>query len=170
MLHHDVVPNAATVYEWRLNLKTGAVIEGECAGLKHYNDAEMPQMHPLFEGKKPKYIWFNLINYELIGFSANSYGIIKYDVEKREIAGKIEYDHDGRFGSYEAHFVPKERHDINEVVAEDDGFLVNVIWNRETKKSNIQIFDAHTMDSKPLAYIELPQRIPGGFHSAFVYP
>ena len=169
MMHNDVIPNSAMVYEWRLNLKTGDVREGE-GGISHETEAEMPQIHPLFEGRKSKYMWFNLVNYDEEGFGANTHGIMKYDVEKREIVGKIEYDHDGRFGSYEAHFVPTKRDDVDQAVAEDEGYLVNIIWNKVTKKSNIQIFDAQTMDSEPVAYIQLPYRIPGGFHSAFVYP
>ena len=64
---------------------------------------------------------------------------MKYDVDRREIVGKIEYINDGAFGSYQAVYVPNEREDIDAVKAEDDGYLVNIIWNEQTKKSNLQV-------------------------------
>jgi len=174
LLHHNTMTESeegnTVIYEWRLNLKTGTVIERE--GIEtggRPTEVEMPVMHPLFEGKKSQHIWFNLIDHSAEGHIASSYGIVKYDVKQRKIVGKIEYDRDGRRGSYEAMFVPNEREEADKVERDDDGYLVNVIWNKETKKSNIQIFDARTMNSEPVAYIELPYRIPGGFHSSFIY-
>ena len=164
----DMGYNVPRIYEWKLNVKTGRVEERVIND--EFRDVEMPLIHPLFEGKKVKYIWFNLIDYSDDGFGASSYGIVKYDVEKEKIVGRIEYDLDGRKGSYQAVYVPNERKDIKNVKSEDDGYLVNVIWNKKTGKSNIQIFDAKTMNSKPVAHIELPYRIPGGFHSRFFYP
>ena len=174
ILHFDEVNRAGRydipkVYEWKLNLKTG-VVEERMSKVK-VAGVEMPVIHPLFEGQKTKYIWFNLIDYTSDGYSASSYGIVKYDVDKDEIVGRIDYDdkNGGKYGSYQAVFVPKERKDRSKVKSEDDGYLVNIIWDKASKKSNIQIFDAKTMDPKPISFIELPRRVPGGFHSRFIY-
>merc|ERR1712032_1270242 len=146
--------NYPRIYEWKLNMKTGVVEERTI--IEDVMNVEMPIIHPLYEGKKSKYIWFNLIDFTNEAFGASSYGI-------------IEYEYDGKYGSYQAIFVANESKDINKVKSEDDGYLVNIIWNKKTKKSNIQIFDAKTMSSKPIVHIELPYRIPGGFHSRFFY-
>ena len=53
--------------------------------------------------------------------------------------------------------------------SEDDGYLVNIVWDKLSKKSSLEIFDAKTMDAAPIAFIELPRRVPGGFHSRFVH-
>ena len=166
-MRHKESYGRPVIYEWRLNLKTGSVTEGPVGPTQ--NDVEMPVVHPLFMGKKAKYIYFSLIDFGYEGFGASSHGVAKYDVEKRHIVGKIEYEDNGKFASYETVFVPKERTDESKVKAHDDGYLVNVIWNKATKKSNLQIFDAHTMNAKPVAMIELPYRIPGGFHSKFFF-
>lgn len=158
------------VYEWTLNLTSGAVEEGavgtELSGIEM---PEMPLVHPLFEARKAQFIWFNLIDHSLESLMTSSHGIAKYDVDRREIVGTIEYDNFGNFGSFEAVFVPKEREDVSAVQFEDEGYLVNVIWDKETDLSTLQIFDASTMSSEPIALIELPYRIPAGFHSNFIF-
>merc|ERR1719203_623521 len=174
ILHFDAVNNGGRydvpkVYEWRLNMKTG-VVEEIMSGIE-VNGVEMPQIHPLFEGQKTKYIWFNLIDYSSDAFGASSKGIVKYDVDKDEVVGRIAYNREkgGKYGSYEAVFVPKERNDQSKVVSEDDGYLVNIVWDKLSKKSSLEIFDAKTMDPAPITFIELPRRVPGGFHSRFVH-
>merc|ERR1719361_2014287 len=64
MLHHEAVSKrdlyaTAQIYEWTLNLKTGAVEEGPAVmdvdgAQTQRNDVnvEMPWVHPLFEGRK----------------------------------------------------------------------------------------------------------------------
>jgi len=182
MLHHEAVSKreryaTAQIYEWTLDLKTGAVEEGAVGGEKAQRNVEMPWVHPLFEGRKARFVWFSLIDYSDDALITSSYGVAKYDVQRREVVGTIEYglhgDGDGaddaKFGSFEAVFVPKERFERAKVRAEDDGFLVNVIWNKKTKQSTLQVFDAHTMSSQPVAVVQLPYRIPAGFHSNFVF-
>jgi len=155
------------IYEWTLNLTSGAVEEG-AVGIE-LSGVEMPLVHPLFEARKAQFIWFNLIDFSLESLMTSSYGIAKYDVDRREIVGTIEYENFGKFGSYEAVFVPTEREDVSAVQLEDEGYLVNVIWDKETDLSTLQIFDASTMSSEPIALIELPYRIPAGFHSNFIF-
>ena len=172
MLHHEAVSkrelySTAEIYEWTLNLDTGAVEEGAVGAAQR--NVDMPLIHPLFEARKARYIWCSLIDYSPEALITSSYGIVKYDVDRRQIVGTIEYAGKGKFGSFEARFVPKERKDTAAVQAEDDGFLVNVIWDKETKRSTLQVFDAATMSSRPVAVIELPYRIPAGFHSNFVF-
>merc|ERR1712087_875702 len=150
----------AQIYEWTLDLKTGAVEEGAVGGEKAQRNVEMPWVHPLFEGRKARFVWFSLIDYSDDALITSSYGVAKYDVLRREVVGTIEYGHghgdgdgadddDAKFGSFEAVFVPKERFERAKVRAEDDGFLVNVVWNKKTKQSTLQVFDAHTMSSQP---------------------
>merc|ERR1711933_405144 len=157
ILHYAEVLNGGRtdlpkLYEWKLNLKTGMVDERIIRA--DVESVEMPQMHPLFAGRKSKYIWFNLIDGSVDGYMASSKGIIKYDVEKDEVVGRIDYDEQsgGKYGSYEAVFAPKEREDRSKVVSEDDGYLMNIVWDKKTKKSSIQIFDAKTMDPKPIVF------------------
>ena len=50
---------------------------------------------------------------------------------------------------------------------EDDGYLMTYVYDGNLDSSRFVIMDAATMDSEPVASIELP-RIPGGFHGSWV--
>ena len=59
-------------------------------------------------------------------------------------------------------FVPSENSKF-----EDDGFLMTYIYNATSDQSQFVIYDAATMDSSPIASIDLP-RIPDGFHGSWI--
>jgi carotenoid cleavage dioxygenase len=51
---------------------------------------------------------------------------------------------------------------------EDDGFLVTFAHDEVNQSSWLLIFNAQTMDAKPVASFKLPNRVPYGFHSLWV--
>ncbi|MBA03692.1 MAG: dioxygenase [Gammaproteobacteria bacterium] len=59
-------------------------------------------------------------------------------------------------------FVPSENSKF-----EDDGFLMTYIYDATSDQSQFVIYDAATMDSNPIASIDLP-RIPDGFHGSWI--
>lgn len=48
-----------------------------------------------------------------------------------------------------------------------EGWLLSYAWNRAEDRSDLVILDATDLASGPVATIELPQRVPFGFHAAF---
>lgn len=68
-------------------------------------------------------------------------------------------------GTYvgEALFVP--RADARE---EDDGFLVTFDYAYGTNQSSLVVFNAKTMDPKPICRVAVPRRVPHGFHALWV--
>jgi len=48
--------------------------------------------------------------------------------------------------------------------AEGDGFLVALAYRGEERRSDLLILDAKDVEGKPLATVQLPHRIPFGFH------
>ena len=40
--------------------------------------------------------------------------------------------------------------------------------SQQCRKSAVHVVDAKTMSSEPVAVIDLPQRVPPGFHALFV--
>jgi all-trans-8'-apo-beta-carotenal 15,15'-oxygenase len=68
----------------------------------------------------------------------------------------------GRFTS-EALFVPR-----NPDSEEDDGWLISVIFNAHTGKSEVVLVDARTMEEE-VAVIPLRHHIPYGFHGHFAH-
>lgn len=55
----------------------------------------------------------------------------------------------------------------SESSAEGEGWLLSYAWDRRIDRSELVILDATNIASGPVASIELPQRVPFGFHAAF---
>jgi carotenoid cleavage dioxygenase-like enzyme len=47
---------------------------------------------------------------------------------------------------------------------EGEGFLLAVVYRQEENRSDLLILDAENVESKPLATVKLPHRVPYGFH------
>ncbi|KAK4414463.1 Carotenoid 9,10(9',10')-cleavage dioxygenase [Sesamum alatum] len=111
----------------------------------------------------------------ILGSTAKLTGIIKFDLhaepetgkEKLEVGGNISGIFDlgpGKFGS-EAVFVPRQPGTASD---EDDGYLIFFVHDENTGKSAVNVIDAKTMSADPVAVVELPKRVPYGFHAFFV--
>ena len=61
--------------------------------------------------------------------------------------------------SSEPIFVPR-----SESAAEGEGFLLVGVYRKEEHRSDLVILDAENIESEPLATVQLPHRIPYGFH------
>ena len=60
-------------------------------------------------------------------------------------------------------FVPRSRNS-----AEGDGWLLAVIWRAAENRSDLIVLDATAIDDGPIASIEIPVRVPFGFHGNWV--
>lgn len=60
-------------------------------------------------------------------------------------------------------FVPKAHAE-----AEDDGYLLSYIFDQDTESSELMILDAQNVSAEPIACIDLPQRVPFGFHGSWI--
>lgn len=56
-------------------------------------------------------------------------------------------------------FVPRQKNS-----PEGDGFILNVVYVPERNCSDLYILDAMNIDKEPLAIVQLPVRVPNGFH------
>ena len=50
---------------------------------------------------------------------------------------------------------------------EDDGFVLNVVYDSRTKRSFVAVLDARNFDKEPLAVAHLRGQVPVGFHGNF---
>lgn len=48
--------------------------------------------------------------------------------------------------------------------AEGDGFILTIVYNKQKDTSDIYILDAMNINKEPLAIVQLPHRVPNGFH------
>ena len=82
-------------------------------------------------------------------------GLVKYDMA----SGSSEYRHlDGGQAS-EAVFVKN-----SEGTGEDDGWLMTYVYQPEIDQSEVLILNAQDFSGEPAARIQLPVRVPAGFH------
>jgi all-trans-8'-apo-beta-carotenal 15,15'-oxygenase len=145
--------DGARFNRFTLNLVTGdtdrSLVEGAIAG-------EFPAWNPRCTGRENRYTWLATIveNGTPYGFNAFQ----KVDHQTGEL--KIHDFGEGRFTA-EPNFTPR-----GENTAEDEGYLVSIVYNHERKKSEIVIVDARDM-ARELAVIPLQHPVPFGFHGGF---
>ncbi|KAJ6750881.1 hypothetical protein OIU85_001420 [Salix viminalis] len=154
------------LYEMRFNMKTGVASQkklSDCA-------VDFPRVNERYTGRKQRYVYGTLLD-----SIAKVTGIVKFDLQaepepgkgKIEVGGNVKGIFDlgpGRFGS-EAVFVPSKPGTTSE---EDDGYLIFFAHDENTGKSSVNVIDAKTMSADPVAVVELPRRVPYGFHAFFV--
>ncbi|KAF3886603.1 MULTISPECIES: carotenoid oxygenase family protein [Nostocales] len=141
------------LYKWRFNLSTGTVSEEMLDDVA----SEFPRINENLLGHKTRYGYTNKTAKDPLPLFE---GIIKYDFN----TGKSETHKfgEGRYGG-EAVFAPRPG-----ATAEDDGWLVTFVYDTSEDASELVIVDAQDMTGKPVARVLLPQRVPYGFHGAWI--
>jgi carotenoid cleavage dioxygenase-like enzyme len=94
--------------------------------------------------------------------------IVKFDLHGERPVGSFQCGEAGSdclFG--EALFVPRIGEAGDEVLAEDDGYLMDIVYAAETHSSMFSVWSAASMDERPLVSASLPQRVPHGAHGAW---
>ena len=51
---------------------------------------------------------------------------------------------------------------------EDEGWLIGFVYDRARDASDLMIFDAQRVSAAPVARIQLPRRVPQGFHGTWI--
>ncbi|XP_059311575.1 carotenoid 9,10(9',10')-cleavage dioxygenase 1-like isoform X1 [Lycium ferocissimum] len=154
------------LYEMRFNMKNGLASEKKLSE----SAVDFPRVNENYTGRKQRYVYGTILNNV-----AKITGVVKFDLHaepetgktKLEVGGNIPGIFDlgpGRFGS-EAIFVPRQPGTECE---EDDGYLILFVHDEITGQSSVNVIDAKTMSAEPVAVVELPNRVPYGFHAFFV--
>ncbi|KAH7570654.1 hypothetical protein JRO89_XS05G0151500 [Xanthoceras sorbifolium] len=160
------VNSAIELYEMKFNMKTGLASQKKLSA----PSVDFPRIHERYTGRKQRYVYGAIVD-SIVKVT----GIIKFDLHadpeagktKLEVGGNVKGIFDlgpGRFGT-EAVFVPREP---TAAAEEDDGYLIFFVHDENTGKSSVNIIDAKTMSADPIAVVELPRRVPYGFHGFFV--
>lgn len=153
-MNTDFVGSSASprLHRWRFNLKTGGVKE------EPLDDevSDFPRINERLTGRKARY-----------GYTAHigrggelGDGFLKYDLE----AGRSErHAHGAGRSGGEGVFVPRP-----DGKAEDDGWLMTFVHDQGTGVSELVVVDTQRFGEAPVARVMLPQRVPVGFHGAWV--
>ena len=51
--------------------------------------------------------------------------------------------------------------------AEDDGYLLSMIFDASASRSYVGVFDASMLERGPIARVWMPRRVPFGFHGTW---
>ncbi|MFM2062097.1 MAG: hypothetical protein RLZZ507_1767 [Cyanobacteriota bacterium] len=149
----DPTANIPLLHRWRFNLSTGAVTEETLDDVP----VEFPRVNENLLGRKTQYGY--------AGKMANSpvplfEGIIKYNFSDGK-SQTHEFEQ-GRYGG-EAVFAPR----LN-AATEDDGWLITFVRDENSQTSELVVINAQDVTNEPVAKVIIPQRIPYGFHGAWV--
>ena len=142
------------LWRWTIDTVSGKVHEEQVDD----RPAEFPRVADSVIGMKHRYGYLAGMS-QTKDPSEASGAILKYDRETG-VRSDIEFGR-GRTGG-EPVFVPAANSS-----AEDDGYLMTYIYDASSDCSSFVIMDAASMDSEPVASIDLP-RIPGGFHGSWI--
>jgi carotenoid cleavage dioxygenase len=111
---------------------------------------EFPRVDPRVECHRHRYGYM----VELDLSNDGPRGLLKHDVE----TGKtLRHDVGARGAASEGVFVPAGS-------GEDEGYVLAVVYDGARDKSHVRIIDAQNFAGAPVATIDLPVRVPFGFH------
>jgi carotenoid cleavage dioxygenase len=141
----------AQLYRWRFNLVTGAVAEEQLDDER----TEWPTVNRRMMGRKSRYAYNSCVpHYE---------GLVKYDT----VRGTSEkYLFGAGRSSNEAPFAQRVGASNEN---EDDGYVVTFVADANAKNTGeVIIIDAKNFAAGPVARVQIPQRVPVGFHSTWI--
>jgi carotenoid cleavage dioxygenase len=119
--------------------------------------AEFPRVNENLLGRKTRYGYAGKM---VKNSEALFDGVIKYDFSIGE-SQTCEFGR-GRYGG-EAVFVPRPG-----ATPEDDGWLVTFVYDTSEDSSELVVVNAQDMNAEPVARVLIPQRVPYGFHGAWL--
>lgn len=148
----DVVvePAQPTLHRWIMNLADGSVTEVQLDDRP--GDFPRLNMHRSGLANRYGYVAHGPWDTEVVQFSS----VVKYDLET---GSSTVHDYGRTAEAGEPVFAPDP-----DGTAEDDGWLVNFVYDRDTEASELRIVDARDMTGDPVARIHMPRRVPFGFH------
>jgi len=139
--------NTPYLYEWRFNLQSGASRERPLDD----RPSEFPRIHEGHMGSKTRFGY---------AMGDRRRALFKYDLHTGKSV--LHVHGPGRFGG-EGVFVPHPT-----ATSEDHGWVVTYVYDTSTDKSEMIIVNAQDFEARPVARVQLPQRIPYGFHGIWI--
>ncbi|MGB1253523.1 MAG: carotenoid oxygenase family protein [Candidatus Promineifilaceae bacterium] len=148
--------NLAHLHRWTFNLITGQMHEEQLDD----RVAEFPRYNEDLTGRRNRYSYTGHGTMPEAGKGQLFYGLIKYDLQT---GTSMEHSFGrNRYGG-EAAFIPHP-----DASAEDDGWLVTLVFDQESEQSELVVVHAQHLDQPPVARVLIPQRVPYGFHTIWI--
>ncbi len=138
-------------WRWQIDLESGTVT----ADAIDDRAGEFPRMNDSLAGRPNRYLYNTLARNWEFGFNFN--GVIQYDLEEGRSEEFIYPDH---VTVGEHVFAPDP-----DGTKENDGWLLTLAVDHETKHSELLVVDARDVPDGPIARVRIPHRVPLGFHA-----
>jgi carotenoid cleavage dioxygenase len=145
------------LYRWEIDLERGVVTEGAMGP----HPVEFPRVDERRNGRTYRHVY--TVEYRDFGGPANmprSSLLRCHDVETGTSVAK---DFGDRFVPGEPVFIPKSVD-----AGEKDGWVLALRYDRDLDRSDLVVLDANDFAGDPVAIVQLPQRVPIGFHGSWV--
>jgi carotenoid cleavage oxygenase len=151
---YGVADGRGQLYRWTVDPTAGRVREERV----NARVQELPRIDPRQQGRPYRYGYTLLTGDSRDGTTPVFKGLAKHDLR----TGEVEEAHFGRGASPgEGVFVPGGD-------GEDDGWVFVIVFDAAREASDLVILDATNFAGKPVARVQLPQRVPNGFHGLWV--
>lgn len=139
---------SGALWEWTVNLNTGTV------GERQLDDraVEFPRIDDRLAGLPARY-----------SVSVGDAALVRYDLDTGEVV-EHRFGNAAAGGPGEAVFVPSP----DGPAGETNGWYLAYVYDASRNGSDLVILDAADFGGEPVASIELPRRVPYGFHGNWV--
>ncbi len=151
----DEFDNVALLHRWTLHLASGTVseeaLDDRPAEFARVADSVvgLPNRFGYMAATRPGHgdavFSTELIKYDLVAQTSQTH---QFGSGRRPGEGVFVADPDGR--------------------NEDDGWVMTYVWDAATDTSDLVIVDARDFSGSPVATVQLPRRIPFGFHGSWI--
>ncbi len=143
----------ATLCRWTVDLDSGGVKQEDLDDLP----TDFPRMDDRRCGMRSRYSYqSHILHTPTVHFDA----VVRYDTDTGR---RCEHRYPAGWYGGEAVFAPRD-----DSRAEDDGYLLVFLTDRATGRSEFHVLDAQDVSAAPVARLEIPQRIPPGFHGCWI--
>jgi carotenoid cleavage dioxygenase len=152
----DMAADPPLLYRWEIDLVRGVVTEGALG----QHPVELPRVDERRNGRPYRHAY--TVEYRDVGPAGlpGSSLLRGYTVETGRSVAK---DFGVRYVPGEPVFVPKSAD-----AAEHDGWVLALRYDRDLDRSDLVVLDANDFGGDPVAVVQLPRRVPCGFHGSWV--
>ena len=145
------------LYRFELDLDSGKATQTPIT--PKGRSLDFPVINPARAGQRSRYGYLTCLTDDV-----RMESIIKVDLTANG-ENSIVAEHDFGPNCYggECTFVAR-----NNAVDEDDGYLLVHVRNESRGRSYVDVLDARTLAKDPIARIQIPTRVPYGFHAGWM--
>ncbi len=152
----DLLPSYLT--EWRVDTSGESLSVTELR--IHDRPMDLPSHDRRRTGRATDHGWFVTTTDVDSEYGFELAGICHLDLDK---GTEDLWDPGPNLRGGEPYYVPRSAD-----AAEGDGWVMTFVWDRTTDLSSLAVFDAQDVAAGPVAEVQLPVRVPFGFHGTWI--